>query len=112
MSEEEISAKLDRKVEHNLARLEREQRILRTHESERAVFEEVFDKPTLMILYDIMNAGIFNKLNGVVASGKESRVYWGVTSNKTNVAVKITLLQAWSSSIGCNTLQETQGSIM
>jgi RIO kinase 1 len=92
MSEEEISAKLDRKVEHNLARLEKEQRILRTHESERAVFEEVFDKPTLMILYDIMNAGIFNKLNGVVASGKESRVYWGVTSNKTNVAVKIYLV--------------------
>lgn len=84
--------KVSKKVAYNLTRLEKEQRILRSHESERAVFEEVFDKSTLMVLYDIMNAGVFDHLNGVVASGKESRVYWGVTAENTSVAVKIYLV--------------------
>ncbi|MEM2759853.1 MAG: serine protein kinase RIO [Nitrososphaerales archaeon] len=92
MSDEDIPQKLDKRVAYSLAKLEKEQRILRTHESERAVFEEVFDKPTLMTLYDMMNANVFKQLNGVVASGKESRVYWGVTSSNASVAVKICLV--------------------
>ncbi len=92
MSEEDIPDRISRKITHNLSKIEKEQRILRSHESDRAVFEEVFDKSTLMILYDIMNAGVFSYLNGVVASGKESRVYWGVTANNTSVAVKIYLV--------------------
>lgn len=89
---EELPKNISKKIAHGLLRVEKEQRILRSHESERAVFEEVFDKATLMTLYDIMNAGIFNRLNGVVASGKESRIYWGVTAGNNIVAVKIYLV--------------------
>jgi len=92
LSDEDMPKRVSKKVAYNLTRLEKEQRILRSHESERAVFEEVFDKSTLMVLYDIMNAGVFDHLNGVVASGKESRVYWGVTAENTSVAVKIYLV--------------------
>ena len=53
MSDEDISEKLSRKVTHGLTKLEKEQRILRRHESDRDVFEEVFDKRTLMILYGL-----------------------------------------------------------
>ncbi|NMJ86596.1 MAG: serine protein kinase RIO [Thaumarchaeota archaeon] len=90
--DEDIPKKVMMKVTHNLTKIEKEQRILRRHESDREVFEEVFDKSTLMILYHIMNTGIFSILNGVVASGKESRVYWGVTDKNKNVAVKIYLI--------------------
>ena len=92
MSEEEIPKRISKKVLYNLVRLEKEQRILRHHESDIAVFEEVFDKSTLMTLYDIMNANVFSYLNGVVASGKESRVYWGVRDDDSSVAVKIYLV--------------------
>lgn len=92
MSDEDITERLSRKVTHGLAKLEKEQRILRRDKSDRAVFEEVFDKRTLMILYDLMNAKVFSQLNGVVASGKESRVYWGITNTNTSVAVKIYLV--------------------
>jgi RIO kinase 1 len=92
VSEEEIPRKISEKVTKSLLRVEKEQRILRSDESDRAVFEEVFDKPTLMVLYDIMNASVFNQLRGVVASGKESRVYWGVTADHSDVAVKIYLV--------------------
>jgi len=92
MSEEEIPERISKKVLYNLVKLEKEQRILRHHESEVAVFEEVFDRSTLMTLYDIMNANVFSYLNGVVASGKESRVYWGVRNDKSSVAVKIYLV--------------------
>jgi len=90
--EEEIPKRISKKVLHNLVRLEKEQRILRHHESDIAVFEEVFDRSTLMILYDIMNANVFRYLNGVVASGKESRVYWGVRDDNSSVAIKIYLV--------------------
>jgi len=92
MSDEDIPKRISKKVLYDLVKLEKEQRILRHHESEYAVFEEVFDKPTLMTLYDIMNANVFSYLNGVVASGKESRVYWGVKDDNTSVAVKIYLV--------------------
>jgi len=92
MSEEEIPKRISKKVLYNLVNLEKKQRILRHHESETAVFEEVFDRQTLMVLYDIMNANVFSYLNGVVASGKESRVYWGVKHDNSSVAVKIYLV--------------------
>lgn len=92
MSEEGVPKKISKKILHGLTKVEKEQRILRHHESEHSVFEEVFDKSTLMVLYDIMNARIFNRLNGVVASGKESRVYWGITEENSSVAVKIYLV--------------------
>jgi RIO kinase 1 len=44
-----------------------------------------------MTLYSLANKGAFSYLNGVVSSGKEARVYWGVTDQKTDVAVKIYL---------------------
>ena len=92
MSEDEIPKRISKKVLYNLVRLEKEQRILRHHESDIAVFEEVFDRSTLMVLYDVMNANVFSYLNGVVASGKESRVYWGVRDDDSSVAVKIYLI--------------------
>ncbi len=77
-----------RKVYEKLFRYEKESRMKVKRSEDYEVVEAVFDKPTLMTLYSIMNAGIFDYLNGVVSTGKEARVYWGVKGDK-DVAVKI-----------------------
>ncbi len=56
------------------------------------VLEEVFDRSTLMILYDFMNKGVINEIHGVVRAGKESRVYWGKDKEGKELAIKIYLV--------------------
>jgi RIO kinase 1 len=53
--------------------------------------EEVFDRSTLMIVYRLLNRGYIRNINGVVRSGKESRLYWGVGRRRKLVAIKIFL---------------------
>jgi RIO kinase 1 len=73
-------------------RIDKRDRVILKNEEERSVFEEVFDRRTLMTLYDLANKGVYSHLNGVVSSGKEARVYWGVTQDGTDIAVKIYLV--------------------
>ncbi len=56
------------------------------------VVEEVFDYPTLMALYDLINKGIIETIYGVVASGKEARIYWAEDPEGNDLAVKIFLV--------------------
>ncbi|MBS7659511.1 serine protein kinase RIO [Candidatus Bathyarchaeota archaeon] len=58
---------------------------------EYEVLEEVFDRSTLMVIYDFMNAGVIDRIFGVVQSGKEARVYWGKDKNGNELAIKIYL---------------------
>jgi len=80
---------------HKLAeRIDKRDRVILKNEEEREVFEEVFDRRTLMVLYDLANGDAFSYLNGVISSGKEARVYWGVDSAGKDVAVKIYLVSS------------------
>jgi RIO kinase 1 len=72
--------------------IDKRDRVILKNEEERQVFEEVFDRQTLMVLYDLANGDAFSYLNGVISSGKEARVYWGVKADGTDVAVKIYLV--------------------
>jgi len=67
---------------------ERRERVKRSEEYD--VLEEVFDKPTLMLIYRLINRGVLSELGGVVSAGKESRVYHGLAAGR-EVAVKIYL---------------------
>jgi len=58
---------------------------------ERATVEEVFDQATRMIVFDLLNSGVIYEVNGVVSSGKESRVYWATDKEGKDLAVKIYL---------------------
>lgn len=79
--------KLRRKVAHyEVKRLMREKR-----SEEMESLEEVFDKSTLMIVYRMLNRGYIKNINGVVRSGKEARLYWGVGRRNKIVAIKIFL---------------------
>jgi len=55
------------------------------------VIEEVFDKPTLMVIYGFMNKGVIDEIHGVVNAGKEARVYWGKDTQGKELAIKIYL---------------------
>jgi len=59
---------------------------------EYEVLEEVFDRSTLMVIYEFMNKGVINEIHGVVRAGKESRVYWGKTKEGKELAIKIYLI--------------------
>jgi RIO kinase 1 len=66
--------------------------LMKTKRSEQYdALEEVFDRSTLMVIYDFMNKGIINEIHGVVSAGKESRVYWGKDKQGKELAVKIYL---------------------
>ncbi|RLE47792.1 MAG: serine protein kinase RIO [Candidatus Methanomethylicota archaeon] len=53
--------------------------------------EEVFDRSTLMGLYELINRGFIDVMYGVVNAGKEARVYWAKNADGEDVAVKIYL---------------------
>jgi len=59
---------------------------------EYEVLEEVFDRSTLMVVYDFMNKGAIDEIHGVVRAGKESRVYWGKDKEGKELAIKIYLV--------------------
>lgn len=59
---------------------------------EYEVLEEVFDRSTLMVIYDFLNKGTINEIHGVVSAGKESRIYWGKDKQGNEIAIKIYLI--------------------
>jgi RIO kinase 1 len=87
-----MSKRAQERLAHNERRVERRDKML-IHDmtKERATVEEVFDQTTRMVVFDMLNTGVFYELNGVVSSGKEARVYWGTTKEGIDLAVKIYL---------------------
>jgi RIO kinase 1 len=83
-----------RKMKERLLRFERESRYLRKDSDQRKVFEEVFDRSTLLAVEELIARKNLGDLNGVVNSGKEARVYYGVDRDGGPVAVKIYLTSA------------------
>jgi RIO kinase 1 len=59
---------------------------------EYEVLEEVFDRSTLMVVYEFMNKGAIDEIHGVVRAGKESRVYWAKDRDGKELAIKIYLV--------------------
>ena len=80
-----------RKMQERLLRSERDNRYLRKDSDQRKVMEEVFDRVTLLAVEDLVARKELSDLNGVVNSGKEARVYYGVNQTGGPVAVKIYL---------------------
>ncbi|MEZ0290627.1 MAG: serine protein kinase RIO [Sulfolobales archaeon] len=51
--------------------------------------EEVFDKPTIDSIMNLMRAKCIKSIKGVISAGKEARVYWGIDYENRDVAIKI-----------------------
>lgn len=84
-----------KKAEKKLRRKERNYEIKRLMREKRSeeyeVLEEVFDRSTLMTIYDFLNKGKIDVIYGVVKAGKESKVYWGKDPERKELAIKIYL---------------------
>ena len=80
-----------RKMQERMMRFERESRFLRKDSDQRKVIEEVFDRATLVAVEELVRRGQIADLYGVVAAGKESRVYYAVNPESKPVAAKIYL---------------------
>ena len=56
---------------------------------DRRVFDQVFDRLTLMSVYKLMTTGVIDTLDYPIARGKEAHVFHGTTPDGETVAVKI-----------------------
>ncbi len=52
---------------------------------------EVLDKSTVLVLHDMIKDKIISYVNGVVRAGKESVVFWAVSPDKRDIALKVYL---------------------
>lgn len=84
-----------KKVDKKLLRKEKLYETKRLMKEKRGdeyeVLEEVFDRSTLMVIYDFMNKGKIDEIHGVVNAGKEARIYWGKDREGRELAIKIYL---------------------
>ncbi|MEM1581008.1 MAG: serine protein kinase RIO [Candidatus Bathyarchaeia archaeon] len=83
--------RLRKKLERKEKSYEVKQLMKEKRSEEYEVLEEVFDRSTLMTIYDFMNGGVIKEIFGVVNSGKESRIYWGIGPSNEEIAIKIFL---------------------
>ena len=82
--------KIEKKLSHKEEEYIRESKLLVKHSEEYESLEEVFNKPTLMSIYKLMNKKVIKWVNGIISSGKESRVYYAM-GWKGELALKIYL---------------------
>jgi RIO kinase 1 len=82
---------VDERLRKKEKKYEVEQLMKEKRSEEYEALEEVFDRSTLMVIYDFLNKGTINEIYGVVKAGKESRVYWGKDKQGKELAIKIYL---------------------
>jgi RIO kinase 1 len=83
--------KVDKRLSRKQKAYEIESLMKKKRSEDYQVIEEVFDKSTLMVIYDFMNKGVIDEIHGVVNAGKEARVYYGKDTNGNELAIKIYL---------------------
>lgn len=83
--------RVEKRLEKDEKEYEVEQLMKEKRSEEYEVLEEVFDRSTLMVIYDFMNAGVIDRIYGVVQAGKEARIYWGKNREGKELAIKIYL---------------------
>ena len=86
-----LSKKLESKIDKKLISKSK-RRELDDGFKKGKVINEVLDKPTVMTLYKMITDHVIAYVNGSVSAGKESVVFWGVTEDDTDVALKIYLV--------------------
>jgi len=91
---DEIGKKLTKRIDRELLTKERRGISEKGVFDKRKVMDDVLDKTTIMILSKLINSGIISYVNGVIGSGKESKMYWAVDPDGKDIALKIYLVTA------------------
>lgn len=64
-------------------------RIRSTEKADRATVEQAIDPRTRMVLFKMLNRGIFNDINGCISTGKEANVYHATKADGQELAIKV-----------------------
>lgn len=94
MLSDELGKKLARRIDRDLLAKERQGRSEKGVFDKSKVMDDVLDKTTIMTLSKLINSGIISYVNGIVGSGKESKMYWAMDPDGNDVALKIYLVTA------------------
>lgn len=57
--------------------------------SDRATVEQVLDPRTRMVLFKMLNRGMFSEIQGCVSTGKEANVYYAKDASEAELAIKV-----------------------
>ncbi|KAE9622041.1 hypothetical protein Lal_00032392 [Lupinus albus] len=60
-----------------------------TEKADRATVEQAIDPRTRMVLFKMLNRGVFRDINGCISTGKEANVYHATKSDGHELAIKI-----------------------
>src|SRR3972149_2245400 len=94
MLSDELGKKLEKRIDRDILAKERRGRSEKGVFDKSKVMDDVLDKSTMMTLSKLINSGTISYVNGIVGSGKESKLYWAVDPNGNNIALKIYLVTA------------------
>ncbi len=94
MLSDELGKKLEKRIDRDILAKERRGRSEKGVFDKSKVMDDVLDKSTMMTLSKLINSGIILYVNGIVGSGKESKMYWAVDPDGNDVALKIYLVTA------------------
>jgi len=94
MLSDELGKKLEKRIDRDILAKERRGRSEKGVFDKSKVMDDVLDKSTMMTLSKLINSGIISYVNGIVGSGKESKMYWAVDPDGNDVALKIYLVTA------------------
>jgi RIO kinase 1 len=67
----------------------RSRRIRVKEKADHATSEQVLDPRTRVMLLKFINSGVLREVNGVLATGKESRVYHAIGAEGESIAIKV-----------------------
>ena len=91
---DELGKKLANRIDREVLANERRGRSEKGVLDKIKVMDDVLDKTTIMTLSKLINSGVISYVNGVVGSGKESKMYWAVDPDGKDLALKIYLVTA------------------
>ncbi|MCO5560163.1 hypothetical protein L7F22_013770 [Adiantum nelumboides] len=60
-----------------------------SEKADRASVEQAIDPRTRMVLFKMLNRGVFKDMNGCISTGKEANVYHATTEGDDELAIKI-----------------------
>ncbi|MGI0046193.1 MAG: serine protein kinase RIO [Nitrosotalea sp.] len=90
----EIGKKLAKRIDNHLLKNERRGTSEKDIFDKKKVMDDVLDKTSIMTLSKLINSGTISYVNGIVGSGKESKMYWAVDPAGKDIALKIYLVTA------------------
>ncbi|KAL6900729.1 hypothetical protein ACP4OV_005405 [Aristida adscensionis] len=64
-------------------------KIRNTEKADRATVEQAIDPRTRMVLFKMLNRGVFNNINGCISTGKEANVYHATKVDGQELAIKV-----------------------